>query len=140
MAHGPGAGGGGENPGDAGEAEEEQDFLPLAVATGLLRGTPLWDAALAATLGYGAIWAGFARAKPLLAFNRIGDFSYGIYIYAFPVQQLFAHFGAQTPFLNMLWSAPIVLLLSSLSWRLIEAPALRLKPRTRVSPRMGVAG
>lgn len=114
-------------------------LVALAVAAALLRGTALWDFALAAVLGYGAIWAGFARARPLLAFNRIGDFSYGIYIYAFPVQQLAAHFGVVTPMGNMLWSAPVVLFLAALSWKLVEAPALQLKPRGRAGRRMGVA-
>lgn len=111
----------------------------LVVAAGLLRGTPLREAALAAVLGYGAIWAGFARARPLLAFNRIGDYSYGIYIYAFPVQQLAAHFGAGTPMVNILWSAPVVLVLAALSWFLVELPALRLKPRGTVSRRVEAA-
>lgn len=111
----------------------------LALVAGMSRGTPLWDAALAAALAYGAIWAGFAQARPLLSFNRIGDFSYGIYIYAFPVQQVAAQFGAQTPALNMVVAAPVVLLLAALSWHLIEEPALRLKPRGRARRRAGVA-
>jgi peptidoglycan/LPS O-acetylase OafA/YrhL len=66
----------------------------------------------------------------------MGDFSYGIYIYAFPVQQLAAYFGAVSPWSNMLWSAPAVLILSALSWHLIEEPVLRLKPRGRVATRV----
>lgn len=96
--------------------------------------TPLREAGLAAAIGYGAIWAGFAQARPLLAFNRIGDFSYGIYIYAFPVQQLAAHLGAVTPWQNIIWAAPVVLVLAALSWSLVEEPALRLKPRMAAQP------
>ncbi len=111
----------------------------LAAAAAVARGTAVFDLALVAALAYGAIWTGFARARPLLAFNRLGDFSYGIYIYAFPVQQLAAHWGTVTPWSNMLWAAPLVLILSVLSWHLIEAPALRLKPRGRVATRPGAA-
>lgn len=112
-------------------------LLALLVGTAALgRGTAFFDLTLAAVLAYGAIWAGFAPARPLLAFNRMGDFSYGIYIYAFPVQQLAAYFGAVSPWSNMLWSAPTVLILSALSWHLIEEPVLRLKPRGRVATRV----
>ncbi len=63
-------------------------------------------------------------------FTHRGDISYGVYIYAFPVQQLLvpASLKSSAPILmNSLLSLAIVLVLATLSWRLIEKPALSLK-------------
>ncbi|SHO56970.1 acyltransferase family protein [Vibrio quintilis] len=63
-------------------------------------------------------------------FNQSGDYSYGIYIYAFPVQQLIvtAIPGVSVPVMIGL-SFVITLLLAMLSWHLIEKKALRMKER-----------
>jgi peptidoglycan/LPS O-acetylase OafA/YrhL len=62
-------------------------------------------------------------------FGKMGDFSYGIYIYAFPVQQMMVQlYGTEISIPKMfMMSFSIVLLLSILSWYLIEERALRLK-------------
>ena len=64
--------------------------------------------------------------------SRLPDYSYGIYIYAFPVQQavIATHLGL-TPVANMLWTIVIVVALAAVSWHCIERPALALKPRFR---------
>lgn len=61
------------------------------------------------------------------------DVSYGLYIYAFPVQQLLAVSGAQRAGLAVFTvsSFLVTLPLAWLSWRLVEAPALRLRPSAR---------
>lgn len=57
-----------------------------------------------------------------------GDVSYGIYVYAFPVQQsVAAIWGAIDPLLMMAIAFPVTYCLAFLSWRLIERPALALK-------------
>ena len=58
------------------------------------------------------------------------DYSYGIYIYAFPAQQLLVAFAPpETPW-AWLCGAQLAatVLLAALSWHLVEAPALRWKP------------
>jgi peptidoglycan/LPS O-acetylase OafA/YrhL len=68
--------------------------------------------------------AGFKIPYP----SRYGDLSYGIYIYAFPVQQTLAHLLGPVPWIiGLAISLPIIFVLAGLSWRLIEAPALKLK-------------
>lgn len=63
----------------------------------------------------------------LLLFNKLGDYSYGMYIYAFPVQQSLSHW-TEVGFVGMVcWSTVITLGLSVLSWHLLESPALGLK-------------
>jgi peptidoglycan/LPS O-acetylase OafA/YrhL len=62
-------------------------------------------------------------------FGNMGDFSYGIYIYAFPVQQTLIYFSGTTISIFSLFisSASIVLILSFLSWHLVEKKALKYK-------------
>ncbi len=73
----------------------------------------------------------FAQGTSFAGFARRGDFSYGLYLYAFPMQQVVAaHFhGVLGVHVAALLSLAGALALAVLSWHLIEAPALRLKPR-----------
>lgn len=70
--------------------------------------------------------------------STFGDLSYGIYIYAWPVQQIeVALLGAQMPYLVLLSiTLPMTLALAAASWHLVEKQALRFKPR-RVPSRSG---
>ncbi|WP_018604629.1 acyltransferase family protein [Uliginosibacterium gangwonense] len=58
--------------------------------------------------------------------DRFGDLSYGIYIYAWPVQQLVWRPG-QGPYENFVISLFFVLILAYLSWRIVEKPALNFR-------------
>ena len=78
----------------------------------------------------------------LLASLRAGsrlrvDYSYGVYLYAFPIQQVV---GTLVPNLQPLPLAvvafPITLLIAALSWHVVEEPCLRLKRGLRQPPRM----
>lgn len=65
----------------------------------------------------------------LIDLGRYGDFSYAIYIYNVPVLQLFS-LRANTSFASyFIMSFATVLLLSILSWHLIEKQALKLKKK-----------
>jgi peptidoglycan/LPS O-acetylase OafA/YrhL len=60
--------------------------------------------------------------------KKIGDISYGIYIYAFPLQQVVASlFPDFRPFENCIFSTVIVFPIAYLSWHYIEKPILNLK-------------
>lgn len=63
---------------------------------------------------------------PAFDMDRYGDFSYGIYIYAWPIQQL-VWWKGQSGLVNALCALPIVTALAVASWFLVEKPALRLK-------------
>lgn len=106
----------------------------LVAAAGLSIGSPAFPAALALAIAYVALACGFAPAPALLAYNRVGDISYGLYIYAFPVQQSVAALGVTEPALNIALALPVTAALAALSWRLVERPALELKP---TGPRPG---
>ncbi|MBI34589.1 MAG: hypothetical protein CMP67_04410 [Flavobacteriales bacterium] len=61
-------------------------------------------------------------------FGKYGDFSYGMYIYAFPVQQTLIHFSDSIhPLVLTGYTTVLVLGLSFLSWNYVEKPMLRLK-------------
>ena len=83
---------------------------------------------------YLLMYLAYAPAGVFRNFNRLGDYSYGTYIYAFPVQQLIT---AARPGISVselfLISAPATLALAVASWHLIEHRALRLKRGTTSS-------
>ena len=62
-------------------------------------------------------------------FNR-ADYSYGLYIYAFPVQQTLIYIFPQWPlWLSIGACLVITVLLAALSWHLLEKPLLGFKPQ-----------
>lgn len=99
--------------------------LSLAGAAAATLGTTFYPLMHAVALSYGALWFGLTRFPRLHTYNRLGDFSYGMYIYAFPIEQMWvARFGPMPPLQLALLSFGPTLLLAILSWKLIEAPAL----------------
>jgi peptidoglycan/LPS O-acetylase OafA/YrhL len=85
---------------------------------------------LVAALPYIVLAFGTAPAPFGGALTRSGDYSYGLYLYAFPIQQaLVATIG--TPggaFGNFVIAAVLAGACAVLSWHFIEKPALRAKP------------
>jgi len=66
------------------------------------------------------------------AFNRIGDYSYGVYVYSFPIQQtLLDRFPGLEPLPLFALALSLTLAVAALSWHGVEAPALGLKSRFR---------
>jgi peptidoglycan/LPS O-acetylase OafA/YrhL len=97
-------------------------LLGLAVVS---FGTIFYPMTHAFAVAYAALWFGFADIPGLKRYNRFGDYSYGMYIYAFPVEQMvMALFHHLTPWQLVLASFPPTLLLAVLSWTWIESPAL----------------
>ncbi|MDB5319381.1 MAG: acyltransferase 3 [Phycisphaerales bacterium] len=57
-----------------------------------------------------------------------GDYSYGMYLYAWPIQQLLAmKFAAGHPLLLFALATPLTFAAAVLSWRFVERPFLRRK-------------
>ncbi|MBH9661032.1 acyltransferase family protein [Burkholderia multivorans] len=78
---------------------------------------------------FASISLGAANTPILNSIDRIGDVSYGMYIYAFPLQQLAVFLWPQmTVPAFIAWSLAIPAAMAFISWHLIERPALRLKP------------
>lgn len=97
---------------------------------------PLHRLALALyfTLPYLVVWAGSLTQTRLTALSKYGDFSYGMYIYAWPIQQCLVNlFHNKIGHMHLfVYSFTITLLLSIASWHLLEKPMLKLKDRFSV--------
>lgn len=79
-------------------------------------------------LTYSVIGIGAANLPVLKHAGRFGDFSYGLYLWAYPVQQaVIGAFGIDSLAINVLVVSFISLVLAAVSWHLVEKRALALK-------------
>lgn len=111
----------------------------IAVQTVVSSVWPDWGLELSAiTIPYAVLTIGLARTPYVARSARFGDFSYGLYLYAFPVQQLVIDvWGVHGTVVNFLVVLAITLVFAVLSWHLVERPAMALKDvllRRRVRP------
>jgi len=80
------------------------------------------------TVPYLVLFLAYVPKGAILKFNNFGDYSYGIYIYAFPVQQMLVYFFPEIGVPIMTIATFLVVLgLASLSWHLVEKPTLKMK-------------
>ena len=110
-----------------------RDRIPLSIP-----GLALVVAAAAAThytpareffellaIAYFVLWLAFVPKLGSNRLSRYGDFSYGLYIFAFPIQQTIRlALPDITPIWVFLFATALTLPLAALSWHLIEQPAL----------------
>jgi peptidoglycan/LPS O-acetylase OafA/YrhL len=117
-----------------------RDIVPLHAGGAALCGIGLYAVAQTVTapvayficLPYLVLFV--ALKTPVVSLKKIGDLSYGTYLFAFPMQQsLVSIFGAGHigPIQLSALAIPIVLALAFVSWRFVEAPALRLRDREK---------
>ncbi|WP_441247814.1 acyltransferase family protein [Kitasatospora sp. McL0602] len=96
-------------------------------------------------LAYLLVWLAIRLPAPLRRIGRTHDYSYGVYIYGFVVQQALAVAGWTR------WGLPVYLALAvigtgvaaALSWHVVERPAMRLKdldPYPLLRPGVRLAG
>ena len=93
-------------------------------------------------LPYVVMYVAFAKVPvltPILqSVTKRGDFSYGVYLYGYPVQQMLmrSSLGAKLPFPVFIGLACMgTLVLAFFSWHLVERPFLKMKKRsTRAAP------
>lgn len=81
-------------------------------------------------LGYALLVIGFHPRLHVSWMHRVGDYSYGVYIFAWPFQQILLPY-ASTPELLFVLSYPCGLWAAVLSWHFIESPSLKLKAMIR---------
>ena len=113
-------------------------LLLVAIAVSLFNRVTLFFV-LNLSLAYVLMYAAYAVSGPIRAFNSLGDYSYGAYIYAFPVQMGLCHLvpHISVPAL-MASSAVITATLAVLSWHLLEKRALALKTAFAARTRSGI--
>ncbi len=89
---------------------------------------PFFSILMPVSGGYLVLWLGYGPRVALFDWTHRTDLSYGTYLYAYPVQQLFAMSPSlREPLANFVLTVPCVLALAFLSWNLIEKPFLALK-------------
>lgn len=144
---------------DLGQASSIMPFFMVGALLCVLRDRIVlrWDAAFAMVLGLTALhlfipsfpiqqitWIfvpyivltiGWASTPILRRFGRFGDPSYGMYLYAFPVQQMLVYLSGNTiDFITLtILTTTIVAALGLLSWHLLEKPAITLKSKIGLS-------
>ena len=103
-------------------------LLALAAWLSLRHQTQWFAMASWVVLPFVVLAFGLAR-HPWLSRMHERDYSYGIYIYTFPVQQTLVSFWPQMPLPAYLLSTWVITIaLAALSWHFVEKPALKLKP------------
>ena len=91
---------------------------------------PATSFAACSLLAYAMI--GLCKMTTFSGFGKYGDFSYGLYIYAFPVQQTIVHFTqTRAPSKLFALSFVITLFFAYLSWHFVEKHFIHLKKRIR---------
>lgn len=100
--------------------------LAIVIASAVLGG--LFTARLIPG-NYFLLWLAYAAPKIPDPITPHGDLSYGVYIYAFPMQQWAAHNFAigRSWEGNIALALPLTVLCAALSWRFVEAPAMRAR-------------
>lgn len=122
-------------------AKSPQKFLSVPAAalafvvTALFYDSPIAIVFLWFTLPYCLIVLAYNSPGLFNKFGRHGDFSYGLYLYAFPVQQVMAQLAISTTnwWLGFIATFAIALTLAVFSWRLVESPSLRMRTRLKTS-------
>ena len=94
-------------------------------------GYPVVNLLATPALVYVTAFLGVTKLPRLPLFHR-GDYSYGIYLYGFPVQQvamsLFPEVRSELG--QFLLAFPVIVLFAMFSWHHIEKPVLRLRKRS----------
>ncbi len=102
--------------------------LVVVVPLAAILGDQVLFGAYVLALPYVLLYLAYIPSGFIRKYNQLGDYSYGLYIYGWPVQQSIASLvpGVSVPAM-LLVSACVSVALATLSWHLIEQRALRLK-------------
>jgi len=80
------------------------------------------------SIAYLIFYIAYVPTGFIRSFNKVGDYSYGMYIYAYPVQQSIVALIPNVSIPMMIGlSFIITFILSFLSWHIIEKKALKMK-------------
>lgn len=119
---------------------ERRFSLPLACASWIIIsllqvGGYASEVVLYLVLPYVTLTLGMQQTRMGSKVQQFGDISYGVYLYGFLLQQcvasLFPVKGAE-PLANTIFTMVPLIIIATLSWRLVEKPILKYKPFLRI--------
>lgn len=121
-----------------------RSYVPLAIHWGVICAIallsssiyqPLFGYIYSITLPYLVIWIAYAPSGVLINYNRAGDYSYGTYIYAFPIQQTVAWWQPGIGIAELLGiSFVVTLFFAAASWHFVEKPAMNIRAQIYKRP------
>ena len=89
-----------------------------------LQSTPLFSLYFACCMVYLVLWVAYLPVGAALLYNRVGDYSYGLYIYGFLVQQSTLRIQPDLSYPMFLGLSTLATFVCAIvSWHLIEKPA-----------------
>jgi len=100
----------------------------LAASMVLVSVVPYGDYLAPLPVAYLTVWLGMSNPR------RVGiisgaDYSYGLFLYGYPIQQTIASLGPWTHhwYINLAGTLAIAVVVAALSWHWVEKPALKLR-------------
>jgi peptidoglycan/LPS O-acetylase OafA/YrhL len=104
-------------------------FAVAAIVSYVLLYFPLTQYIAIIPLTYVTIFIGLGNI-PASFLSMAGNYSYGLYIYGYPIQQTFAYLFPNHRFwwLNIVFTLAFDMVLAALSWHFVEKPMLRQRP------------
>ena len=115
-------------------------FFAAAMLVPMLFNYHLVEPGLAILGGYLLFWFSFRKVKALNGIGRKVDLSYGIYLYAWPIQSLLILYIADiSPWTVTIIASAISAAFAYVSWTLVEYPCLLLKGERRIGTRNATA-
>lgn len=110
-----------------------QSRIALCALAGMALSIPLHAFVLLFPIfgSYLIIYLALDKRLPIINATRFGDLSYGLYIYGWPVEQVVVRLNGGPMAWHKLFliALPISAAIAYLSWHIVEASALRLKPK-----------
>ncbi|WP_139653416.1 acyltransferase family protein [Raoultibacter phocaeensis] len=87
---------------------------------------------------YAFFWLGYGTKKKFSGFARRGEYSYGIYLWGWPVQQMLCLFWAHPmlPIVNAVLASLIAVGLGVANYRLVDVPVKKLQRKVMAMRRM----
>jgi peptidoglycan/LPS O-acetylase OafA/YrhL len=90
---------------------------------------PLFITLTYLSLAYLLLYLAYVPSGRIRLFNRLGDYSYGLYIFGYPIQQTLVYTWPNIgPAALFVLSLLLALFFAVVSWHLVEKPFLSMKP------------
>ena len=115
-------------------------FISVTIASLYAATLPRSEFLLSIPACYMTVFLGLLN-PPRHKFIASGDYSYGLFLYGFPIQQVVALMGSWTHhwWINFIFAYPVTLAVAILSWHKVEKPALALRKAIPTMERMAHA-